>query len=363
MTNAHRPKRVGVDGSALVKPTPTGVERATTEMLRALFKFDIGNQYFVYVPAQLPTEFQNLPNVAGRIVPRQRFWTQTALPRAIKQDNLDIFWSPSHILPPKLPPKSLATIHDLAFVVYPESYSWWNRILQRTTVLRAKSSATKIIAITASTKKDLRRYFSVPESQIDVVPMARPIGDLSGTKSLPKWKNYILVVGRVESKKNSLNIVKTFGILSTKYPDLHLVFAGPAGYGFDKVRKWVSDFNAKDKIHFLGFVSDEELNSLYHYAKLLLFPSLYEGFGMTILEGFAAGIPVVTSNIGAMKEVAGGAAMLVNPHELDSIVIGVDKLLSNEDTRQKYIEAGKKRLRDFSWESSATKIRDIINNL
>lgn len=363
MTQISRPRKIGVDGGALVKDYPTGVEKATAEILQALFKVDTDNQYFIYTTAPLPVYFKNLSNVTERVVPYRRFWTQTALPLAMEQDDLDIFWSPSNVLPPKLPPKSLATIHDVAFVVHPEIYSWWSRILQRTTVLRAKSSATKIIAITESTKADIERYFNVSESMIEVVPIARPRGHQAETKSIPKWENYILAVGRVEHKKNSLNIVKSFSALLTKYPDLHLVFAGPAGYGFKTIKKYVENSNIQNHIHFLGFVSNEELGGLYHHAKLLLFPSLYEGFGMTILEGFVASIPVVTSNLGAMKEVAGNAAMLVDPHNIDDMMMGVDKLLSDEAMRQKYIEAGRIRLQDFSWEKSANQIKNIINNL
>ncbi|RLC37862.1 hypothetical protein DRH29_00395 [candidate division Kazan bacterium] len=363
MILANRPKKIGVDGSALVKSNPTGVEKATAEILLALFRLDVNNRYFIYAPSQLPDKFKNFSNVVARVMPSQRFWTQTALPRAIMRDNLDVFWSPSNILPPKLPPKSLATIYDVAFVKYPECYSWWSRILQRASVLRAKSLATRIITITQNTKEDLRRYFNMPASQIDIVPMARPTQAASAAKLPPKWKNYILAVGRVEHKKNSLNIVKAFEKLSAKYSNLHLVFAGPAGYGFGEIKKRIDNSSQSHNIHLLGFVSGEELNSLYRNAKLLLTPSLYEGFGLTILEGFAADIPVVTSDIGAMKEVAGNAAVLVNPHDAESIMSGVDRLLSGEAARRRCISAGRERLRDFSWEKSASKIRDIISSL
>jgi glycosyltransferase involved in cell wall biosynthesis len=223
--------------------------------------------------------------------------------------------------------------------------------------------ATKIIAISQQTKADLEKYFHIPAARIAVILMSRPfqVADPKpGRLHLPD--NFLLVVGRIEPRKNPLNIIRAFSKMTGVYPDLHLVFAGPAT-GARAVRDLAKRYGLTQRIHLLGFVSDPDLHALYHRARLLLFPSLYEGFGLPILEAFAYDLPVVTSDLGALKEVAGEAAVLVDPTSPDSIAVGVRQLLDNADARAHYVAMGSKRLEDFSWEHSAKQLLNLINLL
>src|SRR5680860_610949 len=192
MTPIIKPKKIGVDGTALVNMHPTGVELATTDLLQALFRVDRDNQYLIYTPTPLPINFKNLANVVERIIPPRRFWTQTALPKALKQDNLDVFWSPSNILPPKQSPKYLTTLHDIAFVIYPHVYKTSNRLMQMFGIWRAKHIANKIIVSSATTKQDLYKHFKIPLEKMQVVSLALPNRPGIKPTQRPAWEEYLL---------------------------------------------------------------------------------------------------------------------------------------------------------------------------
>ena len=355
--------RIGIDASALVKSQPTGVEVATRELIYALLQLEGDLEYILYTPSTLPWQFQNHSHVISRIIPSTRWWTQTALSEAIAHDHLDVWWSPSNILPRKLPSKVLATVHDLAFMRFPRAYTFKNWLSSWLTVKRARRFATKIIAVSQQTKLDLEHYFNTPVNQIEVVYNAVPSTiDSLEPVHLPIPDEFILVVGGIEPRKNPFNIIHAFAELVASYPNLHLVFAGPTNLG-EPVKDLTREYGLSDQVHLLGFVSEMGLNTLYQRAKLLLFPSLYEGFGLPILEAFAHDLPVVTSNSGALKEIAGEAGVLVEPTSPSQIANGIRQILDNSSARAHYVAAGRRRLADFSWEKSARRLKDIITSL
>lgn len=362
-------KRIGIDASALTKDRPTGVEVASRELIYALIKQDLANDYLLYTPKPLSHKWLNFPNVENRVIVATKFWTQKALPLALEKDNLDIFWSPAYMLPPRLKGiKTIATIHDVAFMRFPLAYSVKNWLLSFYTVARAKFIATKILAVSQQTKNDLKKYFFVPDQKIEVVYNAishnhlRPnLIDIQEKYNLPE--QFVLVVGRIEPRKNTINIIESFRTISQNHPDLHLVFSGPDSKLPDNLEDKVHEYRIQDKVHAVGFVHELDLPMLYRTAEILLFPSLYEGFGLPILESFAAGTPVITSNYGACAEIADRAALLVTPTDTNAIARSVSHLLNDEELRTKYIQVGYKRLEDFSWEASAQKLKEIINNL
>ncbi len=355
--------KIGIDGSSLIKPQPTGVEAVTRELIHALLQLDVAHQYILYTQSALPESFGQYSHVINRVIPPARFWTQTALSNAIVGDKLDIWWSPSNLLPRHLPSKVLATIHDLAFMKFPWAYTWRAWLGSWFTVKRARRFATKIIAVSQQTKTDLIKYFRTPLDQVTVIYNALPRPDESISPDRPRLpEEFILVVGRVEPRKNPLNTIHAFAEVARAHPALQLVFAGPAGAS-EPVRDLAQEYGLADRVLFLGFVSAGELENLYRRAKLLLFPSLYEGFGLPILEAFAHDLPVVTSNLGALREIAGEAAELIEPTSPSNIADGVRRLLDNPDAKAQYVAMGRERLRDFSWNRSARQLLDLINSL
>ena len=362
-------KRIGIDASALTKNHPTGVEVASRELIGALIKQDEENNYILYSPAPLSSKWLTLPNVENRVVVADKYWTQKALPLSFQKDNLDVFWSPAYMSPPGLKGiKTIVTIHDVAFMRFPSAYSPKDWLLSFYTVIKSKFSATKILAVSEQTKKDLSRFFFVSKQRIEVIYNAishihlRPnLIDIHEKYKLPE--QFLLVVGRIEPRKNTANILESFRIIAKNHPDMHLVFSGPNSELPSTMEAKVHGWGLKKRIHTIGFVHDLDLPMLYRTAEILLFPSLYEGFGLPILEGFAAGTPVITSNFGATAEISGKAALLVTPTDKVAIARSVSHLLNDEELKTKYIQAGYERLQHFSWEDSAIKLKGIIENI
>lgn len=361
-------KRIGIDGSALIKDQPTGVEVMTQGFIYSLFKCDKNNRYFIYTPRPLTGELLQFPNVTNQVGKAVKFWTQTTLPLMARKDNLDIFWSPSNILPRSLKCKTLATVHDLAFMKFPRCYRLKDWFLSWLTARRAVN-ATCVMTISRQTKQDFIRYFGASPDKVKVIYCALPHthkqaspNEIRRRYSLPD--KFLLAVGRIEPRKNSINIMKAFAEVVQEMPDLHLVFVGPASGKYPRRVQMLADrAGLHSRVHLLGFVPLDDLFTMYQMAEVLVFPSLYEGFGIPILEAWAARTPVLTSNTGATKEVAEDAAALVNPLSASDIADKIRILLKDESVRAKYIQAGTSRLQQFSWRHSASRLKDILENL
>ncbi len=354
--------KIGIDATALTHQEPTGVELVTHELIHALLKRDRDNQYLLYTPTPLNPSWLRYPNVENRVLPSRRFWIWRSLSPAVSKDHLDLFWSPSNILPPKLPAKSIATVHDLAFIHFPQAYSWVNRLRSWLTIRRAVRFASKIIAVSEQTKKDITTKFNLPEEKVVVIPNALP--DSPSSVPIPYiLGGYILVVGRVEARKNPITAIKAFALIAPTYPKLRLVFAGNFGFQAEQAKDLVQKLGLSERIQFLGFTDKKVLANLYAHARIILFPSLYEGFGLPILEAFYYGIPVVASNTPALSEVAEDAALLVPPTDTVAMSHALSQLLDDPELRTGLIEKGTVQLQNYSWENSAEKLLGVINSI
>lgn len=358
---------IGIDASKLVAINPTGVEISTQELIKALLKLDRANIYWLYSPLPLVSQWTNFENVKNVVVPAKKLWTLYALSREIKKRPPDIFWSPSNFLPYNLPKKSVATVHDLAFHLFPRSYPIKARALSYFTLRRAIKSASKLVAISQQTKKDLKRYFKVPGEHIEVMYLGTrdlPTSEFDFSVTYPELDKYFICVGRLELRKNLLNIIKAFHqfIVAVNTP-VKLVLCGSRGFGYSLIKNLVKKLKLEDKVIFMGYVNVNHLPTLYRKSMGVIFVSQYEGFGLNILEGFASNVPVMTSNFGAMAEIAGNAALLVDPNKINEIANGFKELYQNENLRQVLIEKGQIRLQYFSWEKAAKKLIELWKNL
>lgn len=360
---------IGIDASKLLSHNKTGVEIATSELIKAVLKQDMDNTYWLYTPQPLKIngliDGERIKNV---VVPGKRFWTLWALSKELKKNPPDIFWSPSNFLPYNLPKKSVATICDLAFYLYPKSYSLKARWLSMFALKRAIKSATKLIAISRQTKKDLKNHFNIPGENINIIYCALRTDlkekSFDFEKTYSQLDKYFIYVGRLELRKNLLNILIAFSIFNSQIDQsVKLVLGGSKGYGFNQIKKLIKKLKLEDKVVVLGYIPDDHLPALYKRSLGSIFASRYEGFGLNILEGFAAKVPVMTSNFGAMAEVADNAALLVDPFDVNSIAKGFNQLYSNKNLRQSLIDKGSNRLKGFSWEISAKKLIDLWQNL
>jgi glycosyltransferase involved in cell wall biosynthesis len=260
-------------------------------------------------------------------------WYPHVLPRRAR--GADVLHCPTYRGPVRSGVPLVVTVHDLAVFRRPEAFPPWTRTYSRAVVPRVVSEARIVAAVSEFTASELERILHVPRERIRVVPNA---ADPAFTKAGPREDgDYVLAVGTLEPRKNLARSIEAARRLGTE-----LRVAGAHGWGGVEARGV--------GVRWEGEVGDERLARLYRGAACVLYPSLYEGFGIPILEAMACGAPVVTSRGGATEEVAGGAAVLVDPEDIASIQAGVEDAIARRDELR---EAGLRRARDYSWDESA----------
>lgn len=355
---------VGVDASKLTESQRTGIGNTVVPIISELKKIDSKNRYILYSRKPLPKEFLG-NNFTESIIPFFKFWHLVKLPLALLKEKPDAFLEISNELPFFAPKKSICVLHDFAYKYFPECYSPTERVIQNRTAKRAVNKAKKIIVSSVANKKDLIKFYNCPEDKIAVIPFG--LGNSSkNVEAVEEVKiinsPFFLSVGRFEKRKNTLNIIKAFNKFKNETKSSSkLVLVGKPGYGFREINKEINNSPFKSDIIKLGFVSDGNLNYLYAKALALVYPSLYEGYGFPILEAMKQGIPVLTSNVPTIKEVANDAAIYVNPTNVEEIWEAMLKLYKEANLRASLITKGKENIKRFSWEKTAKQIMDLIN--
>jgi len=360
--------KIGINATKLLAEKKTGVEYYTWSLLSELLRLDQTNEYVLYSPGKLPSGFVS-SNVLNVVLPRRSFWTMTALRPYLLRHPVDIFFEPAQILPFGLPQeiKVVTAILDLAFYLYPHSYSPKGYLWSLLSVRQAAGRANRIVAISHQTKKDLVEHFKIIPSKVNVIYPGLPPGFGRSDHIIKPALTapYFFYAGRIELRKNLDNLVKAFALFQERFPgkSFRLVLAGEEGYGADLVRSVIKELALEGKVIVPGYLEREEIVGFYRNAKGIVFPSKYEGFGFPILESWAADTPLLTSNKGAMKEIAEGAAVLVDSDDIDSIAKGLEELALNSPLRARLVKAGKKRLKDFSWQSAGASLLALFREL
>lgn len=284
-------------------------------------------------------------------------------PRQARRDRLDLFHTSYFPIPRVQGIPIVLTVNDVRFVHFPETYQPARLRFLRWSTPRAVRRADRIITISQDTKNDLVRHFGALAGKVDVVPVAadprfRRVTDASqlaavqARYALPA--RFILYVGHLEPRKNLTRLVQAYIALRREDAAAPpLVILGKASFGFEPVLALVRQQGLESQVSFTGYVEDADLPAVYSLAEMLAFPSLHEGFGVPLLEAMGCETPIVTSNVSAMPEVAGDAALLVDPRDVDSIAQGMAALLRDEALRRTLVQNGLRRLQEFSVERLA----------
>lgn len=283
------------------------------------------------------------------------------LKKYIKSHPVDFFIAPSSFIYPAIAPKSQKTaivVHDMIAFMFAKNHKLFPTLVERLTLGRAIKNSEFIITVSKNTQKDLCRIKAAAKKREIVLayPAVSEIFKAQKTAILELPEKYVLAVGTIEPRKNFESIFKAFEKLAHRHADLHLCIAGAKGWQVSKIFKNFPK-HLSDRIHFLGYVPLHNLPELYSRAKCLIYPSLYEGFGIPPLEAMACGCPVVTSNVSSLPEVVGNAAITSGPTDIKAIVEGVEKIMKNPDS---YIKKGLAQAKKFRWEESAAKILDEL---
>jgi glycosyltransferase involved in cell wall biosynthesis len=265
-------------------------------------------------------------------------WYLAALPARARRDGVDVLHCPTQRAPVRSRVPLVVTFHDLAVLRHPETFNRWTRTYSRAVLPRVVRAASRLIAVSEFTKRELLELLDVPEEKVRVIPNA--VGQPFSPEGEAAPGDYVLAVSTLEPRKNLARLVEAYG--RARLNGVPLLVAGASGWGGVRIEG--------ENVRWLGEVRDEELARLYRGAKAVAYVSLYEGFGLPVLEAMACGAPVVAARNGALEEVAGGAAVLVDPLDPEGIAAGLAEAI---DRRDELRPLGLARARAFDWHEVA----------
>lgn len=272
----------------------------------------------------------------------------------------DLFHFPSYNIPWLLPSNTVVTCHDLIHLLFPRYFPPHKVYFARQLLKRVADHAERIITVSESTKRDILRFFPQTEGKIRVVyngvgPEFRPLEKevVAEFKRRRQLDDYLLYVGTLKSYKNLPRLIAAYARLKTRYPTLKLIILCQKDYNNDEVCQAISHWKAGDGVILDQPADTGDLVLYYNAARLLVLPSMYEGFGLPPLEAMACGTPVVVSNVSSMPEVVGDAGILIDPYDVDSITEGIERGLSDSDLYKRLSRDGLDIARQFTWEETA----------
>ncbi|PJE75683.1 hypothetical protein COV04_03730 [Candidatus Uhrbacteria bacterium CG10_big_fil_rev_8_21_14_0_10_48_11] len=352
---------VGIDASRANRKVKTGVEWYSYHIIEAL-KDIVPNEVTIRLYSDTPLEgrLARLPNNwESRVLrwPPRYLWTVLRLSAELFSSPPDILFVPGSALPFVLPKRTVTTLHDIGFVRLPKAYRRRSRLYLLFNARRAIKHCARIITISTFSKDEIEDVYDVSGEKIVVTPLAAhrtTVAQKNGSSSSQMAAPYFLYVGRLESKKNIAGIVRAFSQFRTANPIVELVLVGARGYGAEEIDHLLDELGAT-RITVLPWVSEDERLALLAGAKAFIFPSFYEGFGMPILEAFHAGVPVVTADRGAMREVAGDAALLVDLDNTNELAEAMKHIVEDTALVAELVHRGHNRASQFSWQNTAQK--------
>ena len=299
---------------------------------------------------------------------------QLTVPLCVARAKADLFHAPHYVLPALTPCRSIVTIHDCIHLMFPQYLPGRLAHLYARTAFRvAANRSARVLTVSEASKRDILRYCPMPEEKISVIYNAiddrfnePPNAELMN-RARERYQlhgRFLLYSGNVKPHKNLERLIDAFAHLRRQGAgDITLLITGSEISRYATLRRAVHRYNLHKHVRFLGFLSTETLASLYHLADAFVFPSLYEGFGLPPLEAMASGTPVLTSNTSSLPEVVDGAALLVDPHDPESIAAGMRQILFDEPTRTRLIRDGRVRAASFSWETSVKRVLEIYREV
>lgn len=368
--------RIGIDCRTILDPKrgeQAGVGHYTYFLVENLLKIDKKNKYVLFFDPKIGDagHFKQ-KNAIIKFFPfidYKKFlpgaYSHLLIAAYVERENIDVFHSPASTIPLAYSKKAVVTIHDLAIYHNPDWFPKGQKFSTRVAVPQTIKKAKKIVAVSEYTKKDLIKYFKVAEDKVEVIYNGvEPKKDIDAVRpeDPEKIKNkfdikqdFILFVGTIQPRKNIESLIMAFDSLrsSDVFKNYQLVIAGGRGWNYQPVFKLVRDLALTKKVIFTDYVSKKDKWSLLNAASLFVFPSYYEGFGLSILEAMQQGTPVITSKVTSMPEVAGEAGLLVDPHKVEDIAKSIKKVLSDKALHEKLVQLGYLQAKKFSWKKCA----------
>jgi glycosyltransferase involved in cell wall biosynthesis len=362
--------RIGIDARKL---HDFGIGTYIRNLLRQLARLDRETEFVVFCRSDdreaLTSLGENFRPVTER-APNYSVAEQLSIPLAVRREGVTLFHAPHYVLPPLVHCRSVVTIHDCIHLMFPQ-YLPSRLALQyaRTSISLATRRATRVMTVSESSKRDILRFVDAPADKIDVIYNAyderftvepREEDVVRVRERYQLHDEFVLYAGNVKPHKNLERLIDAFDLVRKRGMDhLKLVIIGDDISKYTALRRAVHQHQLHKFVRFLGYLPEETLAVMYRLAGVFVFPSLYEGFGLPPLEAMASGTPVVTSNVSSLPEVAGDAAVLVDPYDAQAIADGIYRVLSDETLRRDLRKKGVARAGMFSWETSVRRVHKI----
>jgi glycosyltransferase involved in cell wall biosynthesis len=366
--------RIGIDARKL---HDFGIGTYIRNLLRHLARLDSQTEFVIFCRpedrdalAAVGENFRPVPETSGNYSIAE----QVRIPWALKRERVTLFHAPHYVLPPLVRCRSVVTIHDVIHLMFPQylpnriafSYAKWS-------ITQAAQRATRVMTVSESSKRDILRFVDTEPDKIDVIYNAyderfamepREEDVVRVRERYQLTDEFVLYAGNVKPHKNLERLIDAFALVRKRGLDhLKLVLIGDEISKYTALRRAVHQHQLHNYVRFLGYLPEETLAVMYRLAGVFVFPSLYEGFGLPPLEAMASGTPVVTSNVSSLPEVAGDAAVLVDPYDPQAIADGIYRVLTDEKLRRALIHKGIARAGQFSWEQSVRRVRQIYGEV
>ena len=366
--------RIGIDARKL---HDFGIGTYIRNLLRELARLDHSTEFVLLCRPEDAGSIQALGDNFRPVIERAGNYSiseQLKVPLALCRERVTLFHAPHYVLPPLVHCRSVVTIHDCIHLMFPQYLP--NRAAltyARASMALAARRATRVLTVSESSKADIMRFFGTEPSKIDVIYNAfderfgmepREEDMVRVRERYQLHDEFVLYAGNVKPHKNLERLIDAFHLVRSRGLDhLKLVMIGDDISKYASLRRAVHHYQLHKYVRFLGYLPEETLAVMYRLAGVFVFPSLYEGFGLPPLEAMASGTPVVTSNVSSLPEVAGDAAELVDPYDPEAIADGIFRVLTDADLRRSLKARGLARARQFSWETSVRRVRQIYGEV
>lgn len=371
--------KIAIDLTQIPKQL-TGVGFYMENLVKGLTEIDRENTYYLFVKKESLSAFRTAnANFHYLVIPKYPYairvlWEQLVLPLRLLRLKAEVLHSP-HYSMPLLGWwfKRVVTFPDMTFFLFPEAHVKWKVGYFQAMIRLSSRLAAKIISISYATTKDIQAILSVPAgliatTQLAVAASYRPALERAKVKTTLERHGisgeYILFVGTLEPRKNIANLVRAYSQLPRRIKERYkLVIVGKKGWYYQEIFDLIGSSGDSGRIICAGYVSEADLPDIYNGAALFVYPSLYEGFGIPVLEAMACGVPVITSNVSSMPEVLGGAGTLIDPNQPEEISAAMGKVLTDKALFDKMKSEGLARARTFSWQKCAEETLNVYENV
>ncbi len=370
---------IGIDGNEANVGNKVGIGQYAFELLTQFHKLKIEKlQFRIYLKdapnGHMPEESDNWKY---KIVGPRKFWTQVGLPLNLyfETSKPHVFFSPTHYAPRFSPVPTVISIMDMSFEYFPELFNKNDLYQLKNWTRYSAKKASKILTISKASKNDIIKFYNTPDDKIEVTylgiraDLGSNIKNVSMDTLQEKYaihKPYILFVGTLQPRKNIERLIEAFSKLRTVNSELsnhQLVVIGKKGWLYEPILAAPEKYNVKDQVKFLDFVTDEDLPAFYKNAECFVLPSLYEGFGLPVLEAMRYDCPVVTSNVSSLPEAGGDAALYCDPENTEDIAEKIEMVLSDSTLQKEMIQKGQEQVKKFSWEKTAKQTLSVLEQV